>query len=242
MGPAGRHRLVDAADVDGDRDGGEVRPCGGLAWWIAELVTDIAAPILAALTAVVVVQVSVRASVRTALQRSGAVVLGVLVAIAIGDALQLNGLTVALLVGVSLGVAQLVLRLPPAAARQVPLSGLVVLSAVAASQPVQGWQRALDTLVGAIVGVAISLLLPASRLVDARQTLSRLSTSIGELLDAMGEGLQQPWSTEQSEEWRRTARRHGSGSSTRPSRPSATAAVRPLEPSRSASPRGARSL
>ncbi len=178
----------------------------GLSWWIAELVTDIAAPILAALTAVVVVQVSVRASVRTALQRSGAVVLGVLVAIAIGDALQLNGLTVALLVGVSLGVAQLVLRLPPAAARQVPLSGLVVLSAVATSQPVQGWQRALDTLVGAIVGVTISLLLPASRLVDARQTLSRLSTSIGELLDAMGEGLQQPWSTEQSEEWRRTAR------------------------------------
>ena len=135
----------------------------GLAWWIAELVTDIAYPILASLTAVVVVQVSVRASVRTALQRSGAVVLGVLIAVAIGDALDLNALTVALLVGVSLGVAQLVLRLPPAAARQVPLSGLVVLSAVAASQPGQGWRRALDTLLGAAVGVAISLLLPASR-------------------------------------------------------------------------------
>ena len=178
----------------------------GLAWWVAELVTDIDYPILASLTAVVVVQVSVRASVRTALQRSGAVVLGVLIAVAVGDALDLNALTVALLVGVSLGVAQLVLRLPPAAARQVPLSGLVVLSAVAASQPNQGWRRALDTLLGAAVGVAISLLLPASRWVDARQTLGRLSASLGDLLDAMGEGLQGPWSTEQTEEWRRTAR------------------------------------
>ena len=178
----------------------------GLAWWVAELVTDIDYPILASLTAVVVVQVSVRASVRTALQRSGAVVLGVLIAVAVGDALDLNALTVALLVGVSLGVAQLVLRLPPAAARQVPLSGLVVLSAVAASQPNQGWRRALDTLLGAAVGVAISLLLPASRWVDARQTLGRLSASLGDLLDAMGEGLQRPWSTEQTEEWRRTAR------------------------------------
>ena len=42
-------------------------------------------------------------------------------------------------------------------------------------------------------------LLPASRLVDARQTLGRLSASLGDLLDAMGEGLQQPWSTEQTE-------------------------------------------
>jgi uncharacterized membrane protein YgaE (UPF0421/DUF939 family) len=178
----------------------------GLAWWISELITDIAYPILASLTAVVVVQVSVRASVRTALQRSGAVVLGVLIAVGVGDALDLNALTVALLVGVSLGVAQLVFRLPPAAARQVPLSGLVVLSAVASSQQGQGWRRALDTLLGAAVGVAVSLLLPASRLVDARQTLSRLSMSLGDLLQAMGEGLQHPWSTDQTEEWRRTAR------------------------------------
>ena len=105
----------------------------GLSWWIARAVTDVPDPVLAPLTAVVVVQVSVRASVRTALQRSAAVVLGVLLALAIGDALELNGLTVALLVAVSLGVAQLVLRLPPSAARQVPISGLVVLSAVAAS-------------------------------------------------------------------------------------------------------------
>jgi uncharacterized membrane protein YgaE (UPF0421/DUF939 family) len=178
----------------------------GLSWWIAAAVTDVSDPVLGALTAIVVVQVSVRASVRTALQRSAAVVLGVLLALAIGDALNLNGFTVAVLVAVSLGVAQLVLRLPPSAARQVPISGLVVLSAVASSPGSSGWERGLDTIIGAAVGVVVSLVLPASRVVDARQTLERLADSIGGVLEAMGSGLQESWSTAQTAEWRRTAR------------------------------------
>jgi uncharacterized membrane protein YgaE (UPF0421/DUF939 family) len=178
----------------------------GLSWWIAAAVTDVSDPVLGALTAIVVVQVSVRASVRTALQRSAAVVLGVLLALAIGDALNLNGFTVAVLVAVSLGVAQLVLRLHPSAARQVPISGLVVLSAVASSPGSSGWERGLDTIIGAAVGVVVSLVLPASRVVDARQTLERLADSIGGVLEAMGSGLHESWSTAQTAEWRRTAR------------------------------------
>jgi len=178
----------------------------GLAWWVALAVTGVPDPVLASLTAIVVVQVSVRASVRTALQRSAAVVLGVLVALAIGDALALNGLTVGVLVAVSLGVAQLVLRLPAAAARQLPVSVLIVLTAVASTETISAERRAASTLIGAAIGVVISLLLPASRLADARETLDRLATSLGEVLDTMGNGLQQPWSTDQTEEWRRTAR------------------------------------
>jgi uncharacterized membrane protein YgaE (UPF0421/DUF939 family) len=178
----------------------------GLAWWVAGAVTDVPDPVLAPLTAIVVVQVSVRSSMRTAIQRTTAVVLGVLLALAVGDALDLNGLTVALIVVVSLGVAQLVLRLPPAAARQVPISGLVVLSAVSLSPGSSAWLRAVDTLVGAGIGIVVSLVLPASRLVDARQTLERLADSLGAVLDTMGTGLQQPWSTEQTADWRRTAR------------------------------------
>ena len=150
----------------------------GLSWWLALVVTGVPAPVLAPLTAVVVVQVSVRASVLTALQRSAAVVLGVLVALAIGDALALTGFTVGLLVAVSLGIAQLVLRLPAGSARQVPISILVVLTAVASSPESSGWSRAVDTVVGAAVGVAVSLVLPASRLIDARQTLGRLADSL----------------------------------------------------------------
>jgi uncharacterized membrane protein YgaE (UPF0421/DUF939 family) len=178
----------------------------GLAWWVARLVTDVPAPVLASLTAIVVVQVSVRASVFTALQRSAAVVIGVFIALAFGDALGLNGLTVALLVAVSLGIAQLVLRLPPQSARQVPVSILVVLSAVSGSEQTGGWWRAVATLLGAAVGVVVSLGLPASRLVDGRQTLDRLANSLGATLDSMGAGLHHPWSIDQTEEWRRQAR------------------------------------
>lgn len=178
----------------------------GLSWWIAALVTGVDEPVLAPLTAIVVVSVSVRASLRTALQRSAAVVLGVLAALAIGDALGLNGVTVAVLVAVSLGIAQLVLRLPAGSARQVPISILVVLAAVHASPASSGWLRAVDTVLGAAVGVVVSLVLPASRVVDARQTLQRLADNLAVTLDTMGAGLQQPWSTDQTEPWRRQAR------------------------------------
>lgn len=177
----------------------------GLSWGIARTVSGEASPVLAALSALVVVQVSVRASLRTALQRSAAVVLGVLGALAVGDTLELNGLTVALLVVVTLAVAELVLHLPRAAARQVPVSALIVLSAVAADPGSSGWYRALDTVIGAAVGVVVSLLLPASRLVDGRQTLERLGDGIGAALETMGSALDQPWSTEQTRDWRRTA-------------------------------------
>jgi uncharacterized membrane protein YgaE (UPF0421/DUF939 family) len=178
----------------------------GLAWWIAGLVTGAPDPVLAPLTALVVVQVSVRSSVRAAVQRSIAVVLGVLLAVAIGDALEWNGFTVAVLVVVSLGVAELVLRLPASAARQVPISGLVVLTAASLSPESSAWRRAVDTVIGAAVGIVVSLVLPASRLVDARQTLERLGASLGDVLETMGSGLEQPWSTDQTVDWRRTAR------------------------------------
>jgi hypothetical protein len=97
-----------------------------------------------------------------------------------------------------------VIRLPRAAARQVPISGLVVLSALAANQDASAAVRALDTLIGAAVGVAVSLLLPASRLVDARQTLERLGDGLGRELDTMGTSIAEPWTATQSREWRRT--------------------------------------
>jgi uncharacterized membrane protein YgaE (UPF0421/DUF939 family) len=170
------------------------------------VLTGVSDPVLASLTSIVVVQVSVRASVFTAFQRSAAVVLGVLVALAIGDALPLTGLTVGVLVGLALGIAQLLLRLPPQAARQLPVTVLVVLTAVADSDNASASHRAANTLIGAAVGIVVSLALPASRLVDARQTLERLGRGLGDVLESMGNGLQQPWSTEQTEQWRRTAR------------------------------------
>src|SRR4051794_10704674 len=158
----------------------------GLSWWFASVVTNIPDPVLAPLTALVVVQVSVRASLRTAIERSFAVVVGVLVALAVGDALGLNGVTVGLLVAGALAVSELVLRLPAASARQVPISVLVVLTTVTPDRVSFGGLRLLDTVIGAAVGVIVSLAFPASRLVDAHQTIDRLGDSLANLLGEMG--------------------------------------------------------
>ena len=92
----------------------------GLAWTVSAPITGVDAPILASLTAIVVVQVSARGSFRTAIERTIAVVVGVLVALAIGDAITLDALTVTLLVGASLALAELVLRLPRSARDRCP--------------------------------------------------------------------------------------------------------------------------
>jgi uncharacterized membrane protein YgaE (UPF0421/DUF939 family) len=178
----------------------------GVSWWLAVLVTDVPDPLLAPLTALVTVQVSVRASVLNAFQRSFAVVLGVFAALAIGDTFGLTGLTVGLLTGLSLGVARLVLRMQPQAASQVPISVLLVMGALATRKEGYAWERALDTVLGAAVGVAVSLAFPASRLTDARQTIGRLGDTLGSILETMAAGLHEPWSTEQTSDWRRRAR------------------------------------
>lgn len=188
---------------------GVVIKCGiaaALSWAVALLVTGVDMPVIAPLTAIVVVQVSVRASIVNAIQRSAAVVIGVLLAIGVGDTLGLNALTVGLIVIGSLGFAQLLLRLPRPAAQQVPVSALVVLAAISATPSTRPILRAVDTVIGAAVGVAITFVAPASRLVDARQTLGRLAANTADVLTAMGTGVATTWTAEQSAEWRRRAR------------------------------------
>jgi hypothetical protein len=128
------------------------------------------------------------------------------VAVAIGDAIGLNTITVGLLTGASRAVALLVLRLPRNAANQVPVSVLVVMAALASTGGAYGWERALSTIIGAGIGVAISLALPASRVKDARQTLERLGATLSEILEAMSAGVSAPWTPSQTSDWRRKAR------------------------------------
>ena len=176
------------------------------AWQLAVAVTDEPAPVLAPLTALISVRVSVHTSIRSAIERSAAVVVGVLVALALGNALGLNAWTVGILTSGSLAVALLVFRLPRPAATQIPVSALVVMSALAAGEEGYARERVIETVLGAAVGVVVSVVLPASRVRDSRQTLRRLATVLGEELDAMGAGVAGQWSTTETGEWRHTAR------------------------------------
>jgi len=177
-----------------------------VAWALARLVTNTPDPVLAPLTALICVRVSAHSSVRIAVQRSAAVVLGVVAALAIGDAVGLNWLTVGLVTGAALAVALLVLRLPRQAANQMPVSVLVVLAALATGHGSEAWERALNAALGAAVGAAVSLAFPASRVTDARETFTRLGTALADVLKGMAVGLRKPWSVAQTAEWRRRAR------------------------------------
>src|SRR4051812_32147845 len=184
---------------------GKAALAASLAWVVADAVTKTPDPVLAPLAALICVRVSAHASVWHALQRSAAVLLGVLVAVAIGDAVGLNGLTVGLLVGLSLAVAQLLLRLPRQAANQVPVSVLVVMAALATTHHSTAWDRAVNTAIGAGIGAAVSIALPASRLKSARQNLERLGSTLGEVLEAMGSGLGETWTSKLTAKWRKKA-------------------------------------
>src|SRR5262249_5136026 len=171
------------------------------------LITNVPNPFLAPATAIVTVHATAWASIRTAVQRSIAVVVGVIVALAIGDAVPLNAWSVGILVTISLGISVLVLRFSGGAANQLPITVLLVLAVVSSGQKGYGIGRAVDTIIGAAFGGAVSLALPASRLQEARNALARLTAELADCLATMGAGLQQPWSEQTTSAWEARAQR-----------------------------------
>jgi uncharacterized membrane protein YgaE (UPF0421/DUF939 family) len=179
----------------------------GISYSVAKLVTGVPNPILAPATTIVVVHATVWSSVRSATQRSIAVAAGVIVALAIGDAIVLNGLTVAILVTISLGISVLLLRFTGGSANQLPITVLLVLAVVSNGKTSYGLGRAVDTLIGAAIGGFVSLVLPASRLQDARETLGRLASATAVSLQMMSDGVRRTWSQKDASEWNERAQR-----------------------------------
>jgi uncharacterized membrane protein YgaE (UPF0421/DUF939 family) len=179
----------------------------GVSFSVARWVTDVPNPLLAPATAIVTVHATAWTSLRTALQRSVAVVAGVILALLIGDAVPLNGITVGILVTVALGIGVFALRLSGNPANQLPITVLLVLAVVSSGQKSYGVGRAVDTLIGAAMGGLVSLVLPISRLREARSALAHLAAELTECLATMGAGLQQPWSDRMTSEWETRAQR-----------------------------------
>jgi hypothetical protein len=184
---------------------GRAALAAGVSWWLADLTSTGATPILTTFTALVVIQVSTRASVRMAIARTAAVVVGALLGLAVGATLPLRGLTVAILVAVALLLADFALRLPLAAARQVPMGMLVVIAAVSADEPVAIGLRVAQTAMGAAVGAAVTLLLPVSRVADCRRLLVERARRVSGVYADVASGLAAEWTVELAATWRRRA-------------------------------------
>ena len=177
----------------------------GLAWWLADLVSgDAAAPLLAVFTALVVIQVSTRASLRMAVARTAAVVIGAFLGLALGERVSLSAVTVAVIVATTLLLADLALRLPLGAARQVPITMVLVLAAAPEAGTGSIWSRAAQTAMGAAVGAAVTLLLPVSRVADRRHALVERARRLRDVYAVVGTDLGAEWTADRAAIWRRT--------------------------------------
>ena len=187
MGEVQRHLTVRAPEFLRDRQG-RVRIRGirtlkstsaaVAAYLVALPLSDNARPIIAPLTALLVVQLTLYDTLRSGLRRVISVVLGVLVAVAVSAVVPLTWWSLGLVVAASLVLGRL-MRLGKEIL-EVPISAMLVL-AVSGSETVASG-RVLETVVGALVGVAVNAVIapplyvrPAS---DAVQDLARRAADV----------------------------------------------------------------
>jgi uncharacterized membrane protein YgaE (UPF0421/DUF939 family) len=168
---------------------------GVIAWYIAEFTLGDPKPVFATIAALIVVQPSVNQSLGRALERSVGAVLGV--AIAFGMVLIFGDYGWVALLAMSLGIVMAwMFKLTPATAVQIALSAMLVL-AVGAITPVYALDRVIETVIGAIVGIAINAFVaPPVAITPANEAVSRLGADVAHILEDMGSVLSRPTSYE----------------------------------------------
>lgn len=172
---------------------------GVIAWLIAQAVTGSAVDLTSALTALLVLQASTYSTVRMGLLRVGAVLSGVLVAVAFSAFAGLTWWSLAAVIGASLLLAKL-LRLREQAL-EVPISAMLILAVSAPDMAAE--TRVVHTLVGAGVGVLFNLLLPSA--VPSRRASSavrRVADAVADCLDEASRSMAtEPLTPEDVSHW-----------------------------------------
>ncbi|MGW0880086.1 FUSC family protein [Streptomyces sp. NPDC002671] len=155
-----------------------------IAYVIALRLSPEPAPLTAPLTALLVVQVTFYATLTNGIRRVNSVVAGVLVAIAFSLLVGLTWWSLALLIVASLAVGHLV-RVDEYVA-EVAISAMLVLGVTTVG--FTAWARIVETLIGAVVGMACNLLLPPPVWVDeAGRSIEDLARRVRRLMLRMGE-------------------------------------------------------
>jgi uncharacterized membrane protein YccC len=154
--------------------------------------TDSAAPIFAPLAAMLTVQATVLESVRTGLQRTAGVATGVVLAFVLSSALGVHWWSVGVLVFIGLLVGQS-LKLGTQGSTQIAVSALLVL-VLSGGHNSYAVARVSDTLIGAAVGIIVSLVLaPPLHVRDSGRAIRDLAQAQAAVLNAIAEGLRSSW-------------------------------------------------
>ncbi|MFG2332357.1 aromatic acid exporter family protein [Streptomyces sp. NPDC048604] len=147
------------------------------------------APLTAPLTALLVVQVTLYSTLTTSLRRVNSVVVGVLIAIAFSVLVGLTWWSLALVILASLVVGRFV-RVEEFVP-EVAISAMLVLGVTQVADT--AWDRVLETLIGAVVGLLFNVVLVPPVWVDtAGESIVDLARQMRRLLLDIGDELTTP--------------------------------------------------
>lgn len=159
-----------------------------LSWFVVSLVLQVEMPIFAAIATLLVVAPSVNQSLAKGVERSLGVIVGVLIAI-LGTVL-LGTATWAVLISilVAMGIAWLV-RASPGVANQMVISAMLVIALGQGSLD-YSLLRIVETILGAVIGIAVNLLIVPPVLVGpAREKLAALGSETAATMVRLADAL-----------------------------------------------------
>jgi Aromatic acid exporter family member 1 len=160
-----------------------------LSYVLALQVSREPAPLTAPLTALLVVQVTLYSTLTTGVRRVNSVVVGVLIAIGFSAVVGLSWWSLGLIILAALIVGRLV-RVDEFV-NEVAISAMLVLGVTHLAT--QAWDRVLETLVGAGVGLAFNLLFAPPVWIDpAAESIDDLARRVSVLLRRAGQELSAP--------------------------------------------------
>ncbi|WP_338675234.1 aromatic acid exporter family protein [Streptomyces sp. SCSIO 30461] len=157
-----------------------------ISYVVALQLSNEALPLTAPLTALLVVQVTLYSTLTTGIRRVNAVVAGVLIAIGFSSLVGLTWWSLGLVILASLVIGRFVKvgEFVP----EVAISAMLVLGVTQVTAT--AWDRVLETLIGAVVGLAFNVLfVPPVWVNDASQAIDGLAARMRNLLAHMSEQL-----------------------------------------------------
>lgn len=169
--------------------------------WLASLAIGLGSPVAAALGAILTVTLSVHRSLRSGLNLVVATAAALLLAWGLYEIWGLHLWTVAVLVAVSLIIGR-ALRLGPEGSLAIPATAifLYVLGDQLTSE--LAIQRIISTLIGVVVGIALSFIAHPERPSDRlTRSMSELAQRIGALLDEIGTVAPRGYDRALAEKW-----------------------------------------
>ncbi|MFD7031502.1 aromatic acid exporter family protein [Streptomyces sp. NPDC059917] len=154
-----------------------------VSYCVALRLSDEPSPLTAPLTALLVVQVTLYSTLTTSVRRVNAVVVGVLIAIGFSALVGLTWWSLGLLILASLVVGHLV-RVDEFIP-EVAISAMLVLGVGQVTDT--AWDRVLETVIGAVIGLLVNLLLaPPLWVGPAGVAITDLASRMSRLLDHLG--------------------------------------------------------